>query len=146
MLSLTCWAIWSGRQLRIRPHFPLPQFIFNSGRSEAYVLENGGSITPEKGGGLLCHFQLPFHRKRLRLHSRGGDSAGNSEKALRFGKDFGFARCFTEPVFTHFAKARNRRCISMDISQNENGAISGRNDDEDIEEATRTTKRRRAVR
>lgn len=93
--------------------------------SEAYVLETAGQYYAGKKVEDYYAISncLSIENDYDFIHE-GAIAQAIAKKRCASEKDFGFARCFTEPVFTHFAKARNRRCISMDILQNENGAIS----------------------
>lgn len=39
-------------------------------------------------------------------------------------EEFGFAKCYTDKLFTHFAKSKQRRCIASDILEKEQGNIT----------------------
>lgn len=92
---------------------------------EAYVLETAGKYYVGKkvsdyyaiSNGLSIESDYDF------IHE-GAIAQAIAKKRCTSEKDFGFARCFTEPVFTFFAKSRNRRKTAMDMLAKECGTIT----------------------
>ena len=92
---------------------------------EAYVLETAGQYYVGKR--VVDYYAisncLSIEADYDFIHD-GAIAQAIAKKRCTGEKDFGFARCFTEPVFTFFSKARNRRCTAMDMLQKESGAIT----------------------
>ena len=92
---------------------------------EAYVLETAGQyyVGKKVDDYYAISNCLSIEADYDFIHD-GAIAQAIAKKRCTSEKDFGFARCFTEPIFTYFSKARNRRATAMDILQKESGAIT----------------------
>lgn len=94
-------------------------------RKEAYVLETAGKFYVGKKVKDYYAISncLSIENDYDFIHPEAINNALN-KRLCKKAEEFGFAKCYTEKVFTYFAKSKQRMRISSDILEKEKGNIT----------------------
>lgn len=94
-------------------------------REEAYVLETAGKYYAAKKVKDFYAISncLSIEEDYDIIHPNAIDNVIKKRRCNTM-EEFGFARCYSDKIYTHFAKAKKRRCLAQEVLEKNKGQIT----------------------